>query len=169
MRRDRRLKSGNAPSPASVPTALARPLPRRMRGRMSNNDLCTDEYCYDVSSSGGCMLRASQWHSLRISSTSWMARCRKPGGRPGRIGTPALRTALFFGPRLPMGEPHGVAGDVIECIDNGHEAADEVLRTDHAVIDDLLALPERRLSQPVSAGGMTRWNGRGAPGHGASF
>ncbi len=64
-----------------------------------------------------------------------LAITRRPAGSHR---TPALRTALFLGTRLPTGEPHGVAGDVIECIDNGHEAADEVLRTDHAVIDDLL-------------------------------
>ncbi len=53
-------------------------------------------------------------------------------------GAPALRAALFLGTRLPACEPHGVARDVLKRIDDGHEAADQVLRTDHAVIDDLL-------------------------------
>ncbi len=60
------------------------------------------------------------------------------GRAPRAHGTPALRTPIFLGTRLPAGEPQGVARDVLQRIDNGHEAADEVLRTDHAVIDDLL-------------------------------
>ncbi len=60
------------------------------------------------------------------------------GRAAGSHGAPALGPSLFFGPRLPAGKPPGVARDVIECIDDGHEAADQVLGTDLAVIDDLL-------------------------------
>ena len=93
---------------------------------------------YDVSSSGGFPSSASQWHSLRISSTSWMlplAETRRPAGAQG---APALRPALFLGTGLPECEPHGVARDVLHCIHDGQEAADQVPGIDHAVVDFLL-------------------------------
>ena len=58
--------------------------------------------------------------------------------RPARAQrAPALGTALFIGTGLPACEPHGVARDVLQGIDRGEEAADQVRGTDHAVLDGL--------------------------------
>ena len=59
--------------------------------------------------------------------------------RPARAQrAPAFRTALFLGTGLPEREPHRVAGDVLNRIHDGHQAADEMGSTDHAVIDGSL-------------------------------
>ncbi len=51
---------------------------------------------------------------------------------------PALGTSLLFGTGLPTREPHRVAGNVSECIDNGVETTDKWSGIDHAVIDSVL-------------------------------
>ena len=59
-------------------------------------------------------------------------------GRAARAqGAPALGTALFFGAGLPEREPHGMALDVLQCIHDGVEAADQVRGIDGAVVDAL--------------------------------
>ena len=54
-----------------------------------------------------------------------LAEARRPAGAQR---APALRPALFFGLGLPACEPHRVAGDVLQCIDRGEEAADQIRR-----------------------------------------
>ena len=61
-----------------------------------------------------------------------LAESRRPAGAQG---APALRPALFLGTGLPECEPHGMARDVLNRIHDGHEAADQVRRTDGAVVD----------------------------------
>ena len=57
-------------------------------------------------------------------------------GRPADAqGAPALRTALFFGPGPPEREAHGLARDVLQCIGDGEETADQRPGIDGAVVD----------------------------------
>ncbi len=86
------------------------------------------------------MLRTSQWHSFRISSTSWMARCRNPGGRPGRIGLQRSGRRCSLGRASQRASRMAWRGMSLSASATATQAADQVLRTDHAVIDDLLLL-----------------------------
>ena len=98
---------------------------------------------HDVSSGG--TLRASQWHSARISSTSWVCRLRNPGGRPMRNGVSQLRAALFDGPCPPARETLGLARQVFQRAHDCEETAAQRPGIDGVVLRRRHRLRERAL------------------------
>ena len=93
---------------------------------------------YDVSSSCGCRVAGEPvaFFEDLVDLVVWpLAESRRPAGAQG---APAFRTALLVGTGLPAREAHRLARDVLQCIRDGEETADQRPGIDGAIVDGLI-------------------------------